>query len=301
MEITLDDVNRFGEDDVEFVRWMASKKFICVDDQQCALCASTLVLQVSEHFAGDGVCLRCTNVACSNQRSVRSGSFFSRSHYTLRTQMKLIAMFAADATVASTAAVLGLSRRRVTDYFDNCRGEYADALDPIHGYAPIVFSIEGEYELDECVIKAVRTPHGAASITIAGILERRTGKVLMYRVPDRSSLSLLPPVWQNIPRGSRVYSDSWPAYVNAPWEEHGLSHWHVNHSANEYSRAEQVTFGDGHSEVLDVHCNTLEGLWSLVRRRLAYKTRRNVERIDLLLKEIMWRRCGLSLLLPFTC
>lgn len=301
MEYTLADVDLRSHDAVSFTQWMGEQKFIHVIGQLCKACQSPMILGESAHFAGDNVWLRCTNRECNHQRSVRAESFFQGGHIPLVTQMKLVIMFASEATVTSTAKALGLSRQAVTDYFDNCRGEYADALDSVNGYAPIVFSCGGEYEVDECFVERVKTAVGSVTITIMGIFERGTGKVFLQRVPDRSSNSLLPLLWENVPEGSRVYSDAWSAYVNAPWLEHGMSHYYVNHSAGEYAREEEVTFEDGHKEVINIHCNSLEGVWSYLRSRLRYKSRRNVQRIDIVLREIMWRHCGLSLFWPLKC
>jgi hypothetical protein len=301
MDFTIADLDLRSHDELEFVQWLDSQRFIDITNKKCPACNSTMVLGESTHFKGDGVCLRCTNAECNHRRSVRTGSFFSRSHFSLVTQMKLITLFAADSTVTSAAKSLGVSRRALTDYFDNCRGEYADALDPAMGYSPIVFNPDSEYELDECQIKRVTSPDGVVCVNVAGIFERGTGKVLMYRVPDRSAESLLPPIWDHIPKGSRVYSDSWPVYVHADWAAHGMSHWHVNHSAGEYARTETVILDGAHEEVINVHCNSLEGLWSHLKTRLACKSRRTIERMDLVLSEMMWRHCGLSLFLPFKC
>jgi transposase len=60
-----------------------------------------------------------------------------------------------------------------------------------------------------------------------------------------------------IQKGSLVYTDEYAIYARLPaW---GFGHKTVCHAAGEYARDED---GDGHHEV---HVNTIEGFWSLLR------------------------------------
>ncbi len=52
--------------------------------------------------------------------------------------------------------------------------------------------------------------------------------------------------------GSKIYTDDWPGYMSLT-ERHGFEHEFINHSAKEYVRG-------------DVHTNTIEALWSNVKR-----------------------------------
>jgi transposase-like protein len=57
--------------------------------------------------------------------------------------------------------------------------------------------------------------------------------------------------------GTRVYTDEYSIYARlCVW---GYDHKHVNHGRGEYARDED---GDGFCEV---HVNTMEGFWSLLR------------------------------------
>ena len=57
--------------------------------------------------------------------------------------------------------------------------------------------------------------------------------------------------------GSLIYTDEYSIYNKvSAW---GYDHKQVNHQAGEYARDED---GDGFCEV---HCNTQEGIWSLLR------------------------------------
>jgi len=129
-------------------------------------------------------------------------------------------------------------------------------------------------------------------VWIGSIVERATGRVVLYQIMDRSQDSLIPPIQRKIPHGSFIYSDEWASYKSLSNYEY--THFTVNHSAQEYARQQQF---DG--EILNVHINTAEGINREIRRRFSNKSSRNTERIDLVLSEIMYRRCGRSLFYPF--
>ena len=57
--------------------------------------------------------------------------------------------------------------------------------------------------------------------------------------------------------GATVYTDEWSGYK--PLKAAGRGHASVNHNAGEWARDDD---GDG---IREVHCNTLEGLWTGLR------------------------------------
>ena len=60
--------------------------------------------------------------------------------------------------------------------------------------------------------------------------------------------------------GAMVYTDDWTAYK--PLKRCGRGHASVNHNKGEYARDDD---GDG---IREVHCNTLEGIWTGLRNFL---------------------------------
>jgi hypothetical protein len=196
----------------------------------------------------------------------------------------------ADCTATAASNILGISRQTVTAYFDKCRRAYQQALQK----DPIQFEAGGEYEVDETLFRRVRNNQGELVDVqwVAGILERDSGKVLLYRVPNRSHESLLPPIRSHIPQGCFLYSDELTTYHMLDQE---YMHYAVNHSNKEYVREEDF-FG---ITKLTVHCNSMEGLWKRLKSRLLYKSNRNFDRMDLILAEFMYRNSGRSLFDPF--
>jgi len=91
---------------------------------------------------------------------------------------------------------------------------------------------------------------------ILGLLQR-TGEVMIRMLPNVQQVTIRPVLTQAIQPGSLLYTDEYDIYTRL--EEWGYQHKTVNHSAGEYARDDD---GDGFHEV---HVNTLEGFWSLLR------------------------------------
>lgn len=75
--------------------------------------------------------------------------------------------------------------------------------------------------------------------------------------------------------GTQVYTDEYSIYARLP--EWGYPHATVCHAAGEYARDDD---GDGHCEV---HVNTIEGFWSLLRSWLRPHRGISQERLPLYL------------------
>lgn len=199
-------------------------------------------------------------------------------------------LFVEKATVSTCSRHLGISRAAVMDYYDNLRGCYADCIDE----TPIEACSLGPFEIDEFVIRRVQSDEGVrANMWIQDIQERETQRYWYSILSDRSSANLLPLVRSVCPPNSLVFTDEWGAYHRLG--QLGYSHFTVNHSAREYSRTENI---DG--KVIEVSINSIEGTHHSLRQLLANKSRRTLERIELLLKEFQYRRSGRNMFHPFT-
>ena len=203
--------------------------------------------------------------------------------------MNVILCFCEDMRVTICARHLHISRDAAVNYYDNLRGCYADALDD----DPVTGTSLGPYEVDEFLIQHVKTRRGGfVNIWVQDIFERETGRYTAAIVPSRDWDSLKPLIFCFAPPNSLIFTNGWPSY-NA-LESAGYRHISVNHSAGEYSRQEVI---DG--KEVEVGINALEGIHHVLRQRCANKSRRNVERIELLLQEYTYRRSGRSLFEPF--
>jgi transposase-like protein len=91
---------------------------------------------------------------------------------------------------------------------------------------------------------------------IWGLLQR-TGEVVIQILPNVQHVTIQPLITQSVAAGSLIYTDEYEIYDALP--DWGYQHKSVNHAAGEYARDEDE---DGFHEV---HVNTLEGFWSLLR------------------------------------
>lgn len=84
------------------------------------------------------------------------------------------------------------------------------------------------------------------------------GGYLVIRMLENVKQSTIKPIIEaTVSKGSLVYTDEYDIYTRL--EQWGYGHQTVCHSAGEYARDED---GDGFCEV---HVNTIEGVWSLLR------------------------------------
>lgn len=107
--------------------------------------------------------------------------------------------------------------------------------------------------------------HGTWAIDrppIAGVVGRQSRR-LRLRVLRRAFRATLEGLVVPATRpGTMVYTDEWGGYRRLP--EAGRRHATVNHAAGEWARDDD---GDG---VREVHCNTLEGIWTGLRTFLRH-------------------------------
>lgn len=107
--------------------------------------------------------------------------------------------------------------------------------------------LSGTLEMDETYVGGFRKPKKV----VAGIVERK-GRVTARVTSDVKARTLLPMLWKRVKPWDKniVYTDELASYRRLGW--FGYEHSTVTHSANVYVRG-------------NVHTNTIEGFWSLVK------------------------------------
>ncbi len=81
--------------------------------------------------------------------------------------------------------------------------------------------------------------------------------MVIHMVDDVKQTTIKPLIEETIAPGSLIHTDEYGIYTRLT--EWGYEHKTVNHGRGEYARDED---GDGFCEV---HVNTIEGFWSLLR------------------------------------
>ena len=85
----------------------------------------------------------------------------------------------------------------------------------------------------------------------------RGGAVVIRMLENVKQVTIGPLIKETIAEGSTVYTDEYD--IDSRLEEWGYGHETVCHARGEYARDDD---GDGFCEV---HVNTMEGVWSLLR------------------------------------
>lgn len=91
---------------------------------------------------------------------------------------------------------------------------------------------------------------------VFGMIERG-GEVAVRMLPDVKQRTIKPIITETVTPGTSVMTDEYDIYARLP--QWGYSHQTVCHGSGEFARDED---GDGFCEV---HVNTIEGFWSLLR------------------------------------
>jgi transposase-like protein len=191
---------------------------------------------------------------CKREFTVTVGTIFERSH------VKLHKWFQAAHLMASSKK--GISAHQLhrtlkvtykTAWFMAHRlREAMRELHPVQlGGADKIVEIDETYiggkERNKHVGKRSKTVRGAAGKEIAFSLVERGGRVRSRHIPSVNSITLGPILREQINRATRVMSDE--GQPDGIFRQHET----VNHSIEEYVRG-------------DVHTNTIEGYFSILKR-----------------------------------
>lgn len=299
LEYNLNHINSFTHP-IEFVEWCDNENFISIYGHKCdsVVCDNEedMILELY-NSSPDGVTLRCNNPNCRNRKSIRIGTWFSQSHLSLKIQLSLIIKFICQDSGSATARELNLSVSTVYTYFQRCRDAYSNIILE----NPIEFNEEedgNEYEADEMMLNHVLiSSHPrifANFIWIAGVISRESKKLKCYIIPDRSKDNLVDRhLGHYVPADCYLYTDSWSGYNGL--DQYDILHHTVNHSADEFYREEDL----GNGVVIQIHTNTIEGTWRVLRRALSNRARRTLSLIRIYLREFEYHHSGRSLFQPF--
>lgn len=116
------------------------------------------------------------------------------------------------------------------------------------------FKNNGAFEADETYIGGKhhgKTGRGSENKTVVFGLAERNGRIIAKTVKDAKAKTLLPIIVRNAAPKSKIYTDELSSYNNLKYLNY--QHESITHSANEYING-------------DIHVNSLEGFWSLLKR-----------------------------------
>jgi len=122
--------------------------------------------------------------------------------------------------------------------------------------------------------RGTKRGRGTQKQAIFGVLQRTPQRVRIWLVPDARGVTLRPLVRSHVRRRSRVFTDGHKGYRRL--ESMGYHHDWVDHDAGEYVRGE-------------VHTQTLDGYWGLLKNHLARIGGIRKKHLHLFIGEHVWR------------
>jgi len=187
---------------------------------------------------------------CGNSVSPSAGTIFHKSETPLRSwfyAMFLMASTRCGISAKQLERELGVTYKTAWRMFKQIRSLMDEKSNPFNG----------SIEVDETYIGGKRSGtrgRGAEGKTpVVGLVHRDEGQVMTSVVNDVKSRTILPIIWQQVPREitNTIYTDELASYNLV--QKLGYTHRRIQHGKGEYARG--LT-----------HVNTVEGFWSLVKR-----------------------------------
>lgn len=244
---TLKDFDTEFPNDDACLDWI--KNYLYPEGIKCPECD-----KITKHHRVTGrQCYACDY--CGHQVHPLAGTIFRKSATPLRIWFQTMYRMSSTRCGISAKQIqreTGVTYKTAWRMFKQIRTLLAENTQPL----------AGEVELDETFVggkahnmhKTKREQLGgrgtAGKQAVFGAVERK-GSVVAVAVPNTDKLTLMPHIKKNVSPTSIIYTDEMSAY--APLNENGYTHKVVNHSDHIYVRG-------------NIHTNTIEGFWSLVKR-----------------------------------
>lgn len=192
---------------------------------------------------------------CSHKMHPTAGTIFHKSSTSLHLwfyAMYLMASTRYGISAKQLERELGVTYKTAWRMFHLIRNEVMAQCDE---------TLSGTVEMDETYVggkrrtgKTGRPGEGDRTKTPVFGMVAREGKVVAMTVPNVQRATVMPHVIKRVLPASTVYTDEYAIYKTLPRE--GYEHDTVEHGAGVYVSG-------------DVHTNTIEGFWSLVKRGIS--------------------------------
>ena len=209
---------------------------------------------------------KCSDKDCHKKFTVRVGTVFENSKISFRIWFAAIYLCTAHKKgISSVQLAIDLGITQKTAWFVLHR-----VREMLRDKAPQMLGKDKMVEADEAYIGAKEknkhynkrrssknpdlTNEGElykAKKTVIGIIER-DGKVVLKYVPSATKENMLTFIHKHVPKGSKIYTDEFRAYKQL---NKRYSHATVQHALQVYVAG-------------DVHTNTIENFWSVLKRGL---------------------------------
>ena len=249
LRFTINDFNAQFPDDAACLEWLKEKRY----PKGVAFCEKC-ERDRKHHRVTGRPAYACDY--CGTMISPMAGTIFEKSSTSLR--LWLYAMYLMASTRCGISAKqiqreTGVTYKTAWRMFKQIRSLLSETDMQLEGSA---------VEMDESCFGAKRkrgnrrgrpSPSDSSKTCVVGVVERGVGKgrVLATVADDATKATLHSIAIERILPESMVFTDEYASYNGL--DQQGYTHRRINHSAGVYVMG-------------DVHTNTIEGFWSLVKR-----------------------------------
>lgn len=188
---------------------------------------------------------------CGHHVHPTADTIFHKSSTPLTTWFHAIYLMASTRCGISAKQIereTGVTYKTAWRMFRQIRSMLAEDVGPL----------SGEVEMDETYIGGKRKSGrgrpmrgDTVKTPVLGIVQR-DGKAKALTISDAGSAELIGNALEHVAPGATIYTDEWKGYGALPYTGHRFTHRTINHSKH-YARG-------------NVHTNSVEGLWSLIKR-----------------------------------
>lgn len=276
----------------------------------CPFCGSNKIRKRGKNDRHSG-CQRTQCKKCAKRFDDLTGTIFAGRHQSITVWISYLYLLGLNVSNAQIAQELGLCASDSQQMAEQLRQGVVMRKPPVQ--------LTGQVEFDEVYVVAghkgipaaiknrdprrnrLKGARGRGTLAtekppIFGMIQRE-GQVRIVMLPNVQQNTIKPCIEQTVSKGTLIYTDEYAIYSRL--EDWGYSHKTVNHSTGEYARDED---GDGFHEV---HVNTMEGFWSLLRSWLRPHRGISQEKLPLYLGFFEFihnvRKRGQALLEPLLC
>ena len=233
--------NEFPNDDV-CLEWIKNHRY--PNGIECPVCNRI----VKHHRVNKRSCYECDN--CGHQVYPLVGTIFQKSTTPLRVWFEVMNRMASTRCGISAKQIqreFGVTYKTAWRMFTQIR--------KLLNENQSIFT--GEVEADETYIGGTR--HGTrgrgaeGKVPVVGIVERK-GRVIAEVADDVKRHTIVPFINKNVAHDAILYTDEFPSYHT--FARTGFNHKRIEHGAKQYVNG-------------NIHSNSIEGFWSLVKRGIA--------------------------------
>jgi transposase len=246
---TLVEFIREFPDDATCLEWLWRNRYS--EDGEHARCPKCEMMRTFKRYNTSQQRQSWTCTGCGYHLHPTAGTIFHKSSTSLH--LWFYAMYLMTSTRCGISAKqlereLGVTYKTAWRMAHQIRHELMDDDGtPLTGYV----------EVDETYIGGVEHighrgfPKDTKKSVALGMVERRHGRVKAIVVSNSKSRTLLPRIVERVLPRSLIYTDEAPMYLSL--DKRGYVHRRIHHRERIYVSG-------------DIHTNTIEGFWSLVKR-----------------------------------